>query len=431
MRVLVTGAYGLIGAACLARLHRDGHELVAAGRSLETAQRRAPYARWIVADYDRLTRAEDWLPLIGGVDAVVNCVGVLQDGARDDVRRVQVEATTALFAACERGGVRRVVHISAIGASRDAPTAFARTKAEAEDDLAARTLDWAILRPGLVLAPVVYGGTAILRGLAGLPFVTPLIEADARVQVVSVSDVAETVAHCLTTDASMIKWDVAHPQVLTLGAIVGATRSWLGFPPRPLLRMPRAIGAWVSAFADGLGFLGWRSPARSTALKQIAAGVVGEPAPWIKATGIAPKSLDDILAGQPSSVADRWFARLFWVKPLAIAGLASFWSLTGIITLGPGREAAMGHLAAAGFSPAAAVPTLVLGAWFDVLLGLALLVRPLARGVLLTMLFGSLFYLAVGTALAAELWADPLGPFMKVIPLLVAVLFTLAVLDER
>ena len=56
--------------------------------------------------------------MLQGIDAVVNCVGVLQDGARDDVRRVQVEATTALFAACERGGVRRVIHISAIGASR-------------------------------------------------------------------------------------------------------------------------------------------------------------------------------------------------------------------------------------------------------------------------------------------------------------------------
>ena len=46
-------------------------------------------------------------------------------------------ATSALFAACERVGVRRVVHISAIGASRSAPTAFARSKAEAEDDLVA------------------------------------------------------------------------------------------------------------------------------------------------------------------------------------------------------------------------------------------------------------------------------------------------------
>ncbi len=87
-----------------------------------------------------------------------------------------------------------MIHISAIGASRDAPTAFARTKAEAEYDLAGRNLDWVILRPGLVLAPAVYGGTAMLRGLAGLPFAMPLVEADARVQVVSVDDVAETVA---------------------------------------------------------------------------------------------------------------------------------------------------------------------------------------------------------------------------------------------
>jgi len=432
MRVLVTGAYGLIGAACLARLHRDGHQMVGAGRTLGSARRRAPYARWVEADYARLIRAEDWLALLQGIDAVVNCVGVLQDGARDDVRRVHVEATTALFAACERAGIRRVIHISAIGASRDAPTAFARTKAEADYDLAGRNLDWVILRPGLVLAPVVYGGTAMLRGLAGLPFAMPLIEADARVQVVSVDDVADTVAHCLRTDiASKLKWDVAHPQVLTLGAIVGAMRGWLGFPPRPILHAPRAFGTVISMFADGLGFLGWRSPARSTALRQLSAGVVGEPGPWMAATGIAPKSLDDILARQPSSVADRWFARLFWIKPLAIGGLASFWSLTGFITLGSGREAAMGHLAAAGFSPALAVPTLVAGAWFDVVLGLALLVRPLARGVLLTMLFGSFFYLIVGSILAPQLWSDPLGPFLKVVPLLLAVLFTLAILDER
>src|SRR5688572_6795314 len=118
MRVLVTGAYGLIGSAVLLRLHRDGHELVAAGRRIAEARRRAPYARWVEADYRKLTLAGDWLPLLEDIDAVVNCVGVLQDGARDNVRRVHVEATTAMFAACERIGLRRVIHISAIGAER-------------------------------------------------------------------------------------------------------------------------------------------------------------------------------------------------------------------------------------------------------------------------------------------------------------------------
>jgi uncharacterized protein YbjT (DUF2867 family) len=432
MRVLVTGAYGLIGGAVLARLHRDGHELTGAGRALGQARLRAPYARWIEADYDRLTLAGDWLALLTGIEAVVNCVGVLQDGARDDVRRVQVAATTALFAACERAGVRRVVHISAIGASRSAPTLFARSKAEAEDDLMGRYLDWAILRPGLVLAPAVYGGTAMLRGLAGLPLVTPLIEPDARLQVVSVDDVAETVALCLQPKAKLnVKWDVAHPQVHTLGTIVAALRGWLGFPPRRLIRVPRALGVMIAACADVLGYLGWRSPARSTALRQLAAGVIGESTPWIAATGIKPKSFDDILAQQPSSVADRWFARLYLLKPLAIAGLALFWLLTGMISLGPGRAAAISHLTAAGFSPAVAGPILVAGSFFDYLLGIALLVRVLTRPVLLVMLAATAIYLAVGSVLAPQLWLDPLGPFLKIIPVLLATLFTLAILDER
>ena len=191
MRVLLTGAYGLIGSAVLARLHRDGHELVG-GRSLEEARRRFPYAQWIGADFARLTTAAAWRPLLVGIDAVVNCVGVLQDGARDNVRAVQVEGTCALFDACAQAGIRRVVHVSAIGASADGPTAFSRTKAQADAHLAQLDLDWAILRPGLVLAPAAYGGSAMLRGLAGLPWVTPVVAS--TVQVVDVDDVADTVA---------------------------------------------------------------------------------------------------------------------------------------------------------------------------------------------------------------------------------------------
>src|ERR1044071_6274457 len=118
MRVLVTGAYGLIGSAILARLHADGHVLTGAGRSITEARRRFPYARWIEADLARLT-AGDWRPLLKDIDAVVNCVGVLQDSARDDSRRVHVDGTLALFEACAAAGVRRVVHLSALGAAAD------------------------------------------------------------------------------------------------------------------------------------------------------------------------------------------------------------------------------------------------------------------------------------------------------------------------
>lgn len=430
MRVLVTGAYGLIGSAVLARLYRDGHELVAAGRSLDEARRRFPYARWIAADFARLTTADRWRPLLAGIDAVVNCVGVLQDGARDDVQAVQVDGTCALFDACVLAGVRRVVHISAIGARADAPTAFARTKARADAHLASLDLDWTILRPGLVLAPAAYGGSAMLRGLAGLPWLTPSVQSE--VQVVSVDDVADTVACCLRADApARVLWELMHPERHDLGELVAALRAWHGFPPRPRLRLPAAgQGALVLA-AEVAGWLGWRSPARRTALAQLDTGIVGDPSAWTGATGVEPRSLDAILAERPASVQDRWFARLYWLKPVAIVALATFWIVTGVIALGPGRAAAMESLTQAGFAPVFARVALDLGSLVDIAAGLALCVRRLARRALQLILLVSGAYLIIGTVTAPALWLDPLGPYSKIIPVLVATAFTLAILDER
>ena len=141
MRILVTGAYGLIGSAILARLHREGHELTGAGRAVGEARRRFPYARWIGADFGRLTHADMWLPLLQGIDAVVNCVGVLQDNFRDDVARIQIDGTVALFEACTRAGIRRVVHVSAVGAAATGATPFTRGKAAADAHLARLDLD--------------------------------------------------------------------------------------------------------------------------------------------------------------------------------------------------------------------------------------------------------------------------------------------------
>jgi uncharacterized protein YbjT (DUF2867 family) len=436
VRILVTGAYGLIGAACLARLHRGGHELVGAGRgrALVEARLRFPYARWIAADFTRFVTPDAWRPLLAGIDAVVNCVGVLQDDARDDLRSVHVDATAALFEACAAAGIRRVIHVSAIGAEPEGPTAFARTKAEAEMRLAALDLDWVVLRPGLVLASNAYGGSAMLRGLAGWPWVTPVVGADSRIQVVSVDDVADTVAFCLTpasAQATKVSWDLVHPARVTLVELVQAIRRWHGFAPQPVLRLPDAAAAVVARVADGLGRLGWRSPARSTAMAQLTAGVIGDPARWIAATGIQPKSLDDILAARPAGVQDRWFARLYWLKPIAIAALALFWIASGLIALGPARASALVQLAAAGLPDPLAAAALAGSAGFDIALGLAVMVRRFTRLALLLMLATTLIYLVAGSALAPALWADPLGPLPKLVPVLLATLFTLAILDER
>lgn len=90
MRVLVPGAYGLIGSACLARLRSEGHELIGLGRSIDQARWRFPYARWITADFAKLTDPAAWQAFLQGIDAVVNCVGVLQNGLGDSINQIRM-----------------------------------------------------------------------------------------------------------------------------------------------------------------------------------------------------------------------------------------------------------------------------------------------------------------------------------------------------
>jgi uncharacterized protein YbjT (DUF2867 family) len=123
LRVLVLGATGLIGSAVVGRLIGAGHAVSAISRSTATAKRHQPEANWLSLDIARQVTPEQWLPHLQGVKAVVNCAGALQDGPLDSLKGVHTVGIAALFAACERLGIRRVVHFSAIGVNRATPTA--------------------------------------------------------------------------------------------------------------------------------------------------------------------------------------------------------------------------------------------------------------------------------------------------------------------
>ncbi len=432
MRVLVTGAYGLIGSAVLARLHRDGHELVGTGRQIDTAQRQFPYARWVAADFRDLQTKEAWKTVLTGIDAVVNCAGAFQQSLRDDLAAVHVSAPLALFAACEDLAIKRVVQISAIGAGLHGASAFAKTKGPADTALAASTLPWIILRPGVVLAPGVYGASAMLRGLAGLPWRTPLIAGDREVRIVSVEDVADTVACALGPGLSVKgTLELLHSRSYRLADVVSTQRQWLGFSRQPTLELPAVIARAITAAADALAYLGWRSPARSTAFAELAAEMRGDPTSWIDATGIAPKDLDAILNERPATLQDRWFSRLYFLKPAVIACLAAFWIVSGLVALGPGWSGAQAVLATAGVNSKAAMLTTVGGAIVDIVLGIGVAIRSSARMALIGMLVVSGLFLLLGTILAPALWLDPLGRLVKIVPLLLLIVFALAVLEER
>jgi uncharacterized protein YbjT (DUF2867 family) len=432
MRVLVTGAYGLIGSAVLARLHQDGHALVGTGRKIDTAQRQFPYARWVAADFRDLQTKQAWTKILTGIDAVVNCAGAFQQSFRDDLAAVHTSAPLALFAACQDLGIRRVVQISAMGAGLEGASAFAKNKGQADTALAASALPWIILRPGVVLAPGVYGASAMLRGLAGLPWRTPLIAGDREVRIVSVEDVADTVAWALGSGVSVTgTFELLHPRSYTVAQLVSAQRRWLGFSPQPTLELPAVIDRMITGVADSLAYLGWRSPARSTAFAELAAGMRGDPTSWIAATGIAPQDLDAILNQRPATLQDRWFSRLYFLKPAAIACLVAFWIISGLVAVGPGWSDAHAVLAKASVNSPTAMLITAGGAILDIVLGIGVAIRSSARMALIGMLVVCGLYLLLGTMLAPALWLDPLGRLVKIVPILLLIVFVLTVLEER
>ncbi|HEX8621806.1 MAG TPA: SDR family oxidoreductase [Allosphingosinicella sp.] len=430
MRILLIGASGLIGSAVAARLKRDGHEIVAVGRAGGPAARRVPADSWVKLDLREAAEPEAWLPHLAGIDAVVNCAGVLQDSPRDSTSRLHRDMPIALWRACEIAGVRRAIHFSALGVGRGDLTGFSRTKREGDEALAATALDWVILRPSVVVGRPAYGGSALFRGLAALP-VFPRPPEAGEVDVVQLDDVAETVARLLQQGAaSSATLELAGPDRLAFADIVAAYRRWLGWEPARGFAAPAWLMTLGYRAGDAIARLGWRPPIRTTGGIEIRRGATGDNRAWREATGIEPQSLAAALAANPASVQERWFARLYLLKPLAIGTFALFWLLTGLVSLGPGYQRAAYYMHVGG-GGALSEPSVVAGALADIAVGLGIAWRRTTKPALWGALGLSIFYIVAGTALLPSLWADPLGPMMKIWPILALNLLCLAILDER
>lgn len=431
MKVLVLGASGFIGSAISRRLLDHGHEVRGLDR---TYSRLAPHDdtfEWFQADLTCMTASTVWSDALEEIDAVVNAAGALQDSGRDDLERTQQQAVLALIEASEARHALRYIQISAPGADPEASTGFLRTKGVADRRLKDSSLQWNVLRTGLVLGPGAYGGTALLRALAGFPVVQPIVHADAPVQIVALDDVASAVAHLLEhPELSGRADDLVHPEVHRLDDLLLAFRSWLGFPaPWCVIRLPDWVASLTARIADFESRLGWRSSLRSTAMKIMREGVTGDGSGWTEATGLRLRSLWQCLAAMPSTKQERHFARTQLIFPLIVICLAVFWIVSGVVgLLDVGAAAAVLD----GVIPAGLASAFVwAGSAVDILIGVGFLFRRWLRQAAIASILVSLGYLFAATFLVPSLWLDPLGSLVKVVPAMMLATVLLALSEER
>lgn len=154
--IALTGATGFLGRHVARALMTRGHTVRALVRDPDKARRTLPALEtgaleWVVGDvFDRGTMDD----LVAGANAVVHTIGIRRE-FRPEITfdRLHVAATLAAVTAAVEGGVERFIHISALGVRPDAPTAYQRTKYEAETLVRRSGLKWTILRPSIMHGP--------------------------------------------------------------------------------------------------------------------------------------------------------------------------------------------------------------------------------------------------------------------------------------
>ncbi|WP_377703018.1 NAD-dependent epimerase/dehydratase family protein [Pseudoduganella sp. UC29_71] len=184
--ILITGASGFVGRHVVQALLAKGCRVTAAGRTPVADARIA----FVAADFSHDTSAAAWLPRLQGVDVVINTVGIIRERGGQRFDRLHVAAPRALFAACAKAGVRRVIQLSALGADENAFTAYHLSKKAADDYLAALPVNAAIVQPSLIYGPG--GGSAeLFKTLAAMPLGIRFGSSPQPVQPIHIDDVTE------------------------------------------------------------------------------------------------------------------------------------------------------------------------------------------------------------------------------------------------
>jgi len=234
--VAVLGGSGFVGRHVCHALAAEGFRVRVATRDRERAKEQLillPTAEVAVVD---VHEPAELAAFVRGTDAVVNLVGVLHDGrGARGFRSAHVELARKVVVACRAGGVGRLLHMSALRAERAAPSAYLRTKGEAEAIVRESGLAWTVFRPSVIFGRG-DGFLNLFARLLRLAPVLPLACPGARFQPVFVEDVAAAFVKSLADLGSVGKsHDLCGPRVYTLrelveyvGVVTGRTRTIVG-----------------------------------------------------------------------------------------------------------------------------------------------------------------------------------------------------------
>jgi NADH dehydrogenase len=255
-RVFVTGATGFVGRAVIQALRTEGYMVRCLVR--RGSERDLHGLGAIERVEGDVTVPESLEPAISGCDTAIHLVGIIREHPtrRITFERVHVAGTMNVVDAAARAGVRRFLHMSALGTRAGARSRYHRTKWAAEETVRGSALPWTIFRPSII-----YGrGDEFVTMLAGmvrrLPVVPVIGDGTQRLQPIPVEQVADSFARAIDTPAAVKQtFEVGGPDAVTMvqlldeiGAALGRRRVRKAHLPLGLMRSMSAFLHRVPSF---------------------------------------------------------------------------------------------------------------------------------------------------------------------------------------
>lgn len=287
MRVLVTGGTGFVGTHVVNALARRGHSVAVLARDVQSVRNR--YNHPVESFAGNVLDPASLAPAVSGRDAVVHLVGIIHEAGDQTFDRMHREATENVVGAATAAGVRRFVHMSAMGASDDAPSEYGRTKAAGQRAVERSSASWTIFRPSIIFGR----GDGFVSLLAPIvrnnPGFIPVIGSGAtRFMPVSIYDVARIFADALDMPETAGKiYEIGGPQILTLNEIYREIATAVGKPRKPLVHLPLWWGRFLASRFEGAFRRGWidSPPLTRDQIASLTRDNVGDRAPSLAAFG--------------------------------------------------------------------------------------------------------------------------------------------------
>lgn len=287
-RVLVLGGTGFVGRHIVANLVTAGHQVVVPTRSRERGKHLIllPTVDLVERDIHDPRRLSE---LVGEADTVINLVGILHETGRATFARTHVELTRSVIDACLHAGVRRLLHMSALGAAEDAPSRYLRSKGEAQALVEASPLNWTVFRPSVIFGR----GDSFLNLFAKLVKWMPVVvlaAPQAKFQPVYVGDVARCFALSVDVNATIRqRYELCGPKVYTLRELVAWVAETSGHV-RPIIGLGPTLSRLQARLLELLPFkLMTRDNLASMSVDNVCQG------PFPAVFGITPAALEAIV----------------------------------------------------------------------------------------------------------------------------------------